>query len=98
MPQYGNLIYVAACMLHQCDLALQILEVSGGDLINPIHYWVTPLPCLLLPRLDHLVRAFNIKVVFRAIPSRMSADVSGEGFRRYREQIGYGLVQLTEYL
>ena len=26
---------------HYCDPALQILEMSGGDLINPIHYWVT---------------------------------------------------------
>ena len=85
-------------MLHHCDPGLQILEVSGGDLINPIHYWVTLPSYLILPPLDHPVRAFNIKVVFRAIPSRMSADVSGEGFRRYREQIGYGLVQLTEYL
>ena len=24
-----------------CDPVLQILEVSGGDLINPVHYWVT---------------------------------------------------------
>ena len=54
-------------------------------------------PCLLAKQ-DVWINAFNIKVVFRAIPGRMSADVSWEGFRRYREQIGSGLVQLAEYL
>ena len=56
-------------------------------------------PCLLAKQ-DVWIKAgvHLISVVFRAIPGRMSADVSWEGFRRYREQIGSGLVQLAEYL
>ena len=69
-----------------------------SDKSRPLLDPLRPLPPRKARCLDQGGRAFNIKVVFRAIPGRMSADVSWEGFRRYREQIGSGLVQLAEYL
>ena len=39
--KYSNIIKISGCDEIVGVAVLQILEVSGGALINPIHYWVT---------------------------------------------------------
>ena len=42
VSQFDNLVNCRDEMVFiamHCDLALQILQVSGGDLINPTHYF-----------------------------------------------------------